>query len=61
MPGLLIYKVLHMYYVEKRCTVLKNVAGFMRYVCIHGLITKWWHFGMFIHCESKLRIPPNTV
>ena len=40
MLGLYIYKVLRIYDVEKRCAVLKNLAGFMRLPCIHSLIVK---------------------
>ena len=51
-----------MYGVDKRSTVLENAAGIMRldtYIC--GPITKWRHWGMFIHWRNKLRVPPNTV
>ena len=51
-----------MYDVDKRSAVLKNAAGFTRLdVYIYGPVTKWRHWGMFIHCRNKLRVPPNTL
>ena len=51
-----------MYKVEKYSAVLKNVAGFARLdAYIYGPVTKWRHWGMFIHCRNKLCIPPNAV
>ena len=39
-----------MYDVEKCSTVLKNAASFARLdVYIYGSVTKWQHWGMFIH------------
>ena len=45
-----------MYDVEKRSAVLENAAGFARLD-----VTKWRHWGMFIHWGSKLHVPPNTA
>ena len=51
-----------MYDVEKRSTVLANATGFTRrYAYIYGPVTKWRHWGMFIHWGNKLRVPPNAV
>ena len=51
-----------MYGVEKRSAVLDNAAGFARQsVHMYGPITKWRHWGMFIHWGNKLRVPPNAV
>ena len=44
------YEALRMYNIEKRSAVLENAAGFARqdvYMC--GPVTKWQHWGMFIH------------
>ena len=51
-----------MYDVEKRSAVLEDAAGFARrhaYMC--GPVPKWRHWGMLIHCGSKLCVPPNAV
>ena len=46
--------MLRIYDVEKRSTVLANVAGLARQdVYIYGPVTKWWHWGMFIHWDSN--------
>ena len=51
-----------MYDVEKRSAVLEDVAGFARRdLYMYGPVTKWRHWGMFIHWGNKLRIPPNAV
>ena len=43
-----------MYDVEKRSAVLENAAGFARLdAYVYGPITKWWHWGMFIHWETN--------
>ena len=48
--------------IEKRSAVVENVAGFARRdMYIYGSVTKWWHWGMFIHWGSKLCVPPNAV
>ena len=48
--------------VDKRSTVLENAAGFARLdAYVYGPVTKWWHWGIFIHWENKLRVPPNAV
>ena len=51
-----------MYDVEKRSAVLEDAAGFARldaHLC--GPVTKWRHWGMFIHWGNKLRVRPNPV
>ena len=54
--------MLRMYNVEKRSTVLENAAGFARLnAYVYGFVTKWRHWGMFIHWENKIRIPSNAV
>ena len=51
-----------MYDVEYRSAVLENAAGFERLdAYVYGPATKWRHWGMLIHCGSKLRVPPNAV
>ena len=51
-----------MYDVEYCSAVLENVAGFARLnTYVYGPVTKWRHWGMLIHCRSKLRVPPNAV
>ena len=51
-----------MYDVDKRSAVLKNAAGFARQdAYIYSPITKWQHWGMFIHCRNKLRVTLNAV
>ena len=51
-----------MYDADKRSAVLKNAAGFTRLdAYIYGPVTKWRHWGMFIHCRNKLRVPPNAL
>ena len=48
-----------MYDVEN---VLKKAAGFARLdAYIYGPVTKWRHWGMFIHWGNKLPVPPNAV
>ena len=51
-----------MYGVEQRSAVLENVAGFTRQAMhMYDPVTKWRHWGMFIHWGNKLRVPPNAV
>ena len=51
-----------MYDVEKRFAVLENAAGFARLdAYVYSPVTKWQHWGMFIHWGNKLRIPPYAV
>ena len=51
-----------MYDVEKRSSVLEDAAGFARLDAhMYGPVTKWRHWGMFIHCGNKLRVRPNAV
>ena len=51
-----------MYDVGKRSAVLENAAGFVRLdAYAYGLVTKWRHWGMFIHWGNKLCVPPNAV
>ena len=51
-----------MYNVEKCSAPLENAAGVAKLdAYIYGPITKWRHWGMFIHWENKLRVSPNTV
>ena len=51
-----------MYDVENRSAVLEDAAGFARLDAhMYGPVTKWRHWGMFIHCGSKLRVRPNAV
>ena len=51
-----------MYDVEERSAVLENAAGFARLPAYaYGPVTKWRHWGMFIHLGSKLRVPWNAV
>ena len=51
-----------MHDVEKCSAVLENVDGFTRLDAdIYGSITKWWHWGMFIHWGNKLCVPLNAV
>ena len=39
-----------MYDIEKRFEVLGNASGLVRLdACIYGPVTKWRHWGMFIH------------
>ena len=51
-----------MYNIEKRSAVLENAAGFARqdvYMC--SPVTKWRHWGMFIHWGNKLCMHLNAV
>ena len=51
-----------MYDVEKRSAVLENVAGFVRRDAhVYSPVTKWQHWGMFIHWGNKLLVPLNAV
>ena len=51
-----------MYDVEKRSAVLEDAAGFARLdAYLYGPVTKWRHWGMFIHWGNKLRVPRNAV
>ena len=51
-----------MYDVKERSAVLENAAGFVRLdTYVYGPVTKWRHWGMFIHWGNKLRVPPNAV
>ena len=51
-----------MHAVDKRSAVLKHATGFARRdAYIYGPVTKWRHWGMFIHSRHKLRVPPNAV
>ena len=51
-----------MYDVEKCSAALEDVAGFARRdAYMYGPVTKWRHWGMFIHWGNKLRVPPNAV
>ena len=51
-----------MYDVEKRPAVLEDAAGFARLDAhMYGPVTKWRHWGMFIHWGNKLRVHPNAV
>ena len=51
-----------MYNVEKHSAVLENAAGFTRLdTYVYGPVTKWRHWGKFIHWGNKLRIPTNAV
>ena len=51
-----------MYNVEKRSAVLEDAAGFARRdAYMYSLVTKWQHWGMYIHWENKPRVPPNIV
>ena len=50
-------------YVEKRSAVLENAAGFARqdvYIYVRP-VTKWQHWGMFIHWGNKGHVPTNAV
>ena len=39
---------------------MEDAAGFARRdAYMYGAVTKWWHWGMLIHCGSKL--PLNAV
>ena len=47
-----------MYNIEKRSSVPENAAGFVRRdTYMYGPITKWHHWGMFLHWGNK----PNDV
>ena len=51
-----------MYDVEKCFAALENVAGFTKLdAYIYSPVTKWQHWGMFIHWGNKLYFPPNAV
>ena len=51
-----------MYDVENRSAILEDAAGFARRdEYMYGPVTKWQHWGMLIHCGSKLRVLPNAV
>ena len=51
-----------MYDVEKRSAVLEDAAGFARLDAhMYAPVTKWRHWGMFIHWGNKLRVHPNAV
>ena len=51
-----------MYDVEKCSAVLEDAAGFARRdAYMYGPVTKWRHWGMLLHCGSKLHVPPNAV
>ena len=51
-----------MYDLEKCSVVLENAAGLARLEAyVYGPVTKWWHWGMFIHWGNKLCVPPNAV
>ena len=51
-----------MYDVEKSSAVLENAASFARLdTYVYGPVTKWRHWGMFLHWGNKLRILPNVV
>ena len=51
-----------MYDIEKRSAILENAVGFVRRdVYMYGPVTKWRHWGMFIHWGNKLSVPPNIV
>ena len=51
-----------MYAVEKRSAVLEDAAGFARLDAhMYGPVTKWRHWGMFIHWGNKLRVLSNAV
>ena len=51
-----------MYNIEIRSTVLENAAGCARLdVYIYGPVTKWRHWGMFLHWKNELPVPPNLV
>ena len=44
------YEVLHIHDIGKRSALLENVAGCAKLdVYIYSPITKWRHWGMFIH------------
>ena len=44
-----------MYDVEKRSTVLEDAAGFARRdTYMYGSVTKWRHWGMFIHWGNRI-------
>ena len=47
--------------VEKRSAVLENVLALLDETRIYVPVTKWRHWGMFIHWRNKLRTPPNAV
>ena len=52
--------MLCVYDVEKRSTVLENVAGFARLdTYVYSSITKWQHCGMLIHWGNKLLRSPE--
>ena len=54
--------MLRIYDIEKRSAVLENGAGFARLdAYVYGPVTKWQHWGMFIHWGGKLRVPLNAV
>ena len=49
-----------MYDIEKRSAVLENAAGFARRdAYMYGPVTKWWHWGMFIHWEKQTSRSPE--
>ena len=49
-----------MYDVEKCFAALENVAGFTKLdAYIYNPVTKWQHWGMFIHWGNKLYLPPE--
>ena len=51
-----------MYDIERRSAVQMNADGFARRdAYMYGPITKWRHWGMFIHWGNKLRVHPNAV
>ena len=52
-----------MHDIGKRSTVLENVAGCVRldayiyiYIYIYVPVTKWQHWGMFIHWGNKRHV-----
>ena len=51
-----------MYDVEKRSAVLEDAAGFARRdAYMYSPVTKWRHWGMFIHWGNKLRVPQRCT
>ena len=49
-----------MYDVEKRSAVLEDAAGFARRdAYMYGPVTKWRHWGMFIHWGKQTSCSPE--
>ena len=51
-----------MYVAEKHFAVLENVAGFARLdAYVYCPVTKWRHWGMFIHWETNFAFPERCT